>query len=764
MSFSLSWLLDPSPQDRFVSEVLGNAHLYVNRSDHLFYEKLLSEPALEFILLTSARTPGALEILAEGDRTIRPQSHAHAIEAFRNGKSLRVDGIHRFSDPIMTLCRSLEVEIGSHVNANLYLTPGAGKKALSRHYDTHDVFVLQVHGNKIWRLYEPGAEKPLEYLPLQRLESLRAMKAFRLKNDQSGSNTCALTDEFTMKAGDLLYLPRGFWHEAESEPDRISCHLTLGIQPTTYLDLITVAISQAAFSIPALRASLPHGYTVKGTAAKEAEQRLDEILTGLRGVVNAREAVGQLTSIFARSQGVGMENGIFQPLGFKLADTVTTDTVLRLRKGVIFGVAPGAEPSRLVFGSKVMAISPPFEEACRYLAGTKIFTPSQLPGALTSIEQLTLAKQLVSEGLLIVDSPKPPVPADANWIPTRINLKQRTVEWIDLGTRQLTEPFLHQTVNRMRKNDKKLSTRSTSLRELRTTREAPKPSGFIFHMSRCGSTLLANSLKHSLSTTVVSEPQPIGAILETLDGFGESQCIRDVEGLLKGTVRAYDHRQAAEESSSVLKFSSWHLLHISTIRRYWPDVPVVIMVREPIEVAVSCLDQKPGWMKWRRRLPKIVSDKLDLGPGGIGAITDEIFCARMLGAFLDEAKLQADLGCRIVDYRDLNASTALDIAAFFGVEMRPEEKELISKSFLLYSKDPEQRLPYVDDSLLKREKASRPLREATQHWAQPQYDSLVLDRNDHRISDQVSTGAQALHAPTDFAGTTNATGDSEINP
>ena len=723
MSFNLAWLLGPTPQDRFIDEILGVASLCVNRSNSTFYEGILSESALEFILLISARTPGALEILAEGDRAMRPQSHAHALEAFRNGKSLRVDGIHRFSEPIMTLCRSLEVGIGSHVNANLYLTPGAGKKALSRHYDTHDVFVLQVHGNKIWRLYDPASEKPLEYLPLQRLESLRAMKAFRLKNDQSGSSTCTLKDEFTLTAGDLLYLPRGFWHEAESEPDRISCHLTLGIQPTTYLDLVTVALSQAAFGIPALRAALPYGYTVRETAAAQVEKQVEEIVTSLPTVIDTKSALAQLTAIFARSQGIGIENGIFRPLGFRPSEAVALDTVLRLRKGVIFGVSSDAESFQLTFGTKVMAISPAFVQACRYLAETKTFTPSQLPGALNSDEQLTLAKQLVSEGLLSIDSSKPGAPPDAKWIPFRIHLKQRTVDWIDLGTRKLSEPFLHQTISRMRKSDQQISTKTTSMRELRTTREQVKPSGFIFHMSRCGSTLLANGLKHSLTTNVFSEPQPLGAVLETLNSSGQSRILRDGGELLKGTVSAYGCVGGA--NGFILKFSSWHLLHIATIRKYWPDVPVVIMVREPVEVAVSCLDQQPGWMKWRQRLPPIVSERLKLGPKGIGLITDEAFCVQVLGLFLNEAKVQSDRGCRILDYHDLSASTVIEIANFFGVILSAEERVRMTEDFLIYSKDPEQRLQHVDDRLLKREKASEELRAAIQHWAQPAYLALT---------------------------------------
>src|ERR1019366_8091606 len=95
------------------------------------------------------------------------------------------------------------------------------------------------------------------------------------------SDACMLADEFVMKAGDCLYLPRGHWHEAESKPGEISCHLTIGIQPTTYLDVLSGALSRAAISDQRLRQQLPFGFSVNTSAKNEVAAHIEDVVRSL---------------------------------------------------------------------------------------------------------------------------------------------------------------------------------------------------------------------------------------------------------------------------------------------------------------------------------------------------------------------------------------------------------------------------------------------------------------------------------------------------
>ena len=230
MQGTLSWLLSPVSLSEFLDGYLGRQPLRIARTTPTFYKELLSAESLEYALFAAAKVPGAVEELAGEERPRRCRSYQAAVEAYKHGKSLRIDSIQRFSREVALLGKSLEHNFSCPVNINMYLTPPA-RQALSRHYDTHDVFVLQVHGRKHWRIYDSPVFCPLEYIPPLRCERHERVRSFRLerRKDKSSRETCKVAQDFILEAGDLLYLPRGFWHEAGGVADCVSCHLTVGV-------------------------------------------------------------------------------------------------------------------------------------------------------------------------------------------------------------------------------------------------------------------------------------------------------------------------------------------------------------------------------------------------------------------------------------------------------------------------------------------------------------------------------------------------------
>jgi hypothetical protein len=103
-----------------------------------------------------------------------------------------------------------------------------------------------------------------------------------------------------------------------------------------------------------------------------------------------------------------------------------------------------------------------------------------------------------------------------------------------------------------------------------------QPTGLIFHISRCGSTLLANALKKANQVLVVSEPR---RVTETL-------LLRLPSG------------GADEPEKLVIKFTSINILAMRQMRTWWPDVPCVVVVRDPAEVMVA-YEKGGGWMYWK---------------------------------------------------------------------------------------------------------------------------------------------------------------------
>lgn len=165
------------------------------------------------------------------------------LRLFCDGATIVLQGVHRTWEPVGRLAAQLSGELGHPVQVNAYITP-AQSQGFSPHYDTHDVFVLQVSGEKDWRVHAPVVE-----LPTQRWETVA---------DDVAARACeAPLIDTTLRAGDCLYLPRGFIHSAVARGGT-SIHLTFGVHALTQADIVTAVTRELAETD--WRASLPVGW------------------------------------------------------------------------------------------------------------------------------------------------------------------------------------------------------------------------------------------------------------------------------------------------------------------------------------------------------------------------------------------------------------------------------------------------------------------------------------------------------------------------
>lgn len=196
------------------------------------------------------------------------------------GATLVLQALHRNWPPLMRFGSTLSIELGHPVQINCYLTPPQNQ-GFAPHYDTHDVFVLQVSGRKRWVVHQPVLTDPL---PGQDWEQHRAAVAARAAEPP-------LLD-LTLQPGDALYLPRGFIHSAVAQGET-SIHLTVGVHPVTRHALLKHVLAEAAAE-PALRASLPLG----GDLADEA-RLADQLRETVRAFVAFADA-GRLPQVAGR--------------------------------------------------------------------------------------------------------------------------------------------------------------------------------------------------------------------------------------------------------------------------------------------------------------------------------------------------------------------------------------------------------------------------------------------------------------------------------
>jgi hypothetical protein len=289
---------------------------------------------------------------------------------FDAGATIVVQGLHHWWQPLAEFCRELEAELGHPVQANAYYTPRAAQ-GLPVHHDTHDVLVLQVDGEKRWLVYEPALE-----LPLKNQQYSKSLGEFG-----------KAVHDVTLRAGDTLYLPRGWLHEALTS-DADSLHLTVGVNVYTWLDAVRAAVESCADDVE-FRRSVP----------ADGEMTTD-LVDRLRVHLGPAEVAARMRERFVRTRRPVL-GGQFSQL--RAAQNLTLASRVERRPTVIAGLDTDGDAATLVFAGKTITFPGYVEDELAFvLAAEGPFTAADLPGRLDERGRLVLVRRLVREGLLAI--------------------------------------------------------------------------------------------------------------------------------------------------------------------------------------------------------------------------------------------------------------------------------------------------------------------------------------------------------------------------
>ncbi|MFE7615266.1 cupin domain-containing protein [Streptomyces sp. NPDC057496] len=172
-------------------------------------------------------------------RTVYHRTHPAALhEQLANGATLVIDAVDELFPGVQALASELETALRSKIQVNLYASWTA-KEGFGVHWDDHDVVVVQIDGSKRWKLYGPTRTAP--------------MHLHMAEPEQPPEEPVA---EFVLTPGDVLYLPRGWWHAVSASEGERSLHLTCGLSVATGADLI-VWLSEILREHEIVRADLP---------------------------------------------------------------------------------------------------------------------------------------------------------------------------------------------------------------------------------------------------------------------------------------------------------------------------------------------------------------------------------------------------------------------------------------------------------------------------------------------------------------------------
>lgn len=378
---ALERILAPVSSATFVADYWEEAPLAIQRGAPDFYRQLLSLGDVD-VLLTESH-PSWIQVVKDGVETPLT-GHAGWLEIgyeqYRRGSTFVLRAVHERWRPLRELCRDLGAEFSARFQINAYLTP-RNAQGFAFHYDTHDVFVLQTEGTKHWRVFDSSMTLPF---PSEAQQEFKSPDSEPLL-------------ELDLAAGDLLYIPRGFPHEATSG-ESTSLHLTVGILPVTWAEVLLTEIEAVLEDSVAFRSSLPFGFARDSDVRAQAEARLHELTEIIANQVSPDRAV---TNAVDRLIAGGSElDGHL--LDLEALPFIGSETTFRRRQDVQWRTVVDDDSVSVHLGGKIVRMPRRVERDVRYMEDGRDFTLSQLPGALDEEGRAVLTRRLVREGFLTI--------------------------------------------------------------------------------------------------------------------------------------------------------------------------------------------------------------------------------------------------------------------------------------------------------------------------------------------------------------------------
>jgi hypothetical protein len=314
------------------------------------------------------------------------------------------------------------------------------------------------------------------------------------------------------------------------------------------------------------------------------------------------------------------------------------------------------------------------------------------------------------------------------WTPIRVFWQQSEpfIDWVLLGEQRPTEPFFEQTVGYAMHHPFNMLFRHRTpieaLKELQMINPGLPPKGFIFHMSRCGSTLVSQMLASLPRNIVLSEAPPIDAVLRSYAYYPD---ITDEQRInwLRLMVSALGQKRHEAEEHLFIKFDSWHTLDLPLIERAFPGVPWIFLYREPLEVMASHLRSRGGQM-----LPGYIKPEwLGLDMESVSRLSLDEYCARVLAKFCQSALQYKDTGrSMLVNYRQLPEVFFSSLLDHFQVSYTEDELARMRRAAQFNAKSPG--MTFTSDSADKQRLVPDEVRQLAARWVGPIYEELEAVR------------------------------------
>jgi hypothetical protein len=317
------------------------------------------------------------------------------------------------------------------------------------------------------------------------------------------------------------------------------------------------------------------------------------------------------------------------------------------------------------------------------------------------------------------------------WLPIRVFWRdgRAWVDWCHFGDARLSEPFFRDSVDvALRQPFNQAFRRETpidALREWRAASPGLEPTAFLYHASRCGSTLIAQMLAALGTHIVISEPPMVDAVLRAhhlQPGLDQATQV----DWLRGLVSALGQPRHGE-TGFVIKLDAWSVFELALMRKAFPRVPWIYLYRDPLEIAVSQVRERGAYM-----IPGVLGPGMAMFPPDEALeMPAETFIARVLGKMLEAGHAGCvNAGGHALHYAELPQAMWTSLRPVLGIPDDDASREKLQRAARWNAKNPQ--LEFAADAERKQREARPELRLVVDQWAAAPYRAMEAMRTGSR--------------------------------
>lgn len=315
-------------------------------------------------------------------------------------------------------------------------------------------------------------------------------------------------------------------------------------------------------------------------------------------------------------------------------------------------------------------------------------------------------------------------------VPIEVNLAVQGIAWGDIGQFQLRQALYDWGLKECHESVGIKSITQAPLNVLKDKELVPDglmPSGFLFHMSRCGSSLLAKVLAHGEGNLMISEPEPLNQLLFFLSNNLTMQITApDRITMLRNMILALGRKRQLENSRYYLKFTSWNVLLAESIVNAFPGVPSVFLYRNPEEVMVSIARNATGFSQ-AKRLP-LGESMSGCDRATLNRMPQEQYVAAVLARMMASATDETTM--HFLNYSNIDTEHLPRFLEFLTLDPDAVSLQAMGNQFRYDSKNLQGQSSFSQDTASKQAAVTSAIRDVCEQWlAEPYRVMQVSHRN-----------------------------------